>query len=136
VFERASLPAAYRTGVSGRILDYKFDSAPGDFDVALELPFHQYRGSGMPRVAYPKFFGAQDQLMQLSQGSIAKREREHLRSSDRGVVMVRKVLRQAIQDVQAGKDPRGVVRERPAEEIVTFDLEDHLVPVERAPSPA
>jgi hypothetical protein len=74
--------------------------------------------------------------MQLSQGPIAQREREHLRSSDRGVVMVRRLLRQAIQDVQAGKDPRGLIRGKAAEEVVAFDLEDHLVPVEPAPSAA
>ena len=125
----------YQPGVDGRKLDYKFESSPADFDVTLEVPFHQYRGAGTPRVAYPKFFGAQDQLMQLSQGPIAKREREHLRSSDRGVVMVRKLLRQAIEDVKAGKDPRGVIRGRP-EQVINFDLEDHLVPVEPERAPA
>ncbi len=125
----------FQPSVNGRKLDYKFESSPGDFDISLEVPFHQYVGGGQSRVAYPKFFGAQDQLMQLSQGPIAKREREHLRSSDRGVVMVRKLLRQAIQDVQAGKDPRGVLRSR-SDEVITFDLADHLVPVEPAASPA
>ena len=125
----------FQASVNGRKLDYKFESSPADFDVTLEVPFHQYRGAGQPRLAYPKFFGAQDQLMQLSQGPIAKREREHLRSSDRGVLMVRKLLSQAIRDVQAGKDPRGLLRGRP-DEVVTFDLADHLVPVEPAASPA
>jgi 5,5'-dehydrodivanillate O-demethylase len=125
----------FQPGVSGRKLDYKFESSPADFDVSLEVPFHQYRDGGQSRLAYPKFFGAQDQLMQLSQGPIAKREREHLRSSDRGVVMVRKLMRQAIQDVQAGKDPRGLLRDRP-DEVITLDLADHIVPVEPATSPA
>ena len=125
----------FQPSANGRKLDYKFESSPADFDVALEVPFHQYRDGGRPRLAYPKFFGAQDQLMQLSQGPIAKREREHLRSSDRGVVMVRKLLRQAIQDMQAGKDPRGVLRDKP-DQVIVFDLADHLVPVERAASPA
>lgn len=126
----------FQPGLRERKLAYKFESTPEDFDVSLDQPFHQYRAPATPRVVYPKFFGAQDQLIQLSQGPIAQREREHLRSSDRGVVMVRKILRQAIQDVQNGKDPRGLIRGRPAEEIVSFDLEDHLVPVEPAPSPA
>jgi 5,5'-dehydrodivanillate O-demethylase len=125
----------FQANVNGRKLDYKFESSPADFDVTLEVPFHQYRGGGQPRLAYPKFFGAQDQLMQLSQGPIAKREREHLRSSDRGVLMVRKLLSEAIRDVQAGKDPRGLLRGRP-DQVVTFDLADHLVPVEPAASPA
>jgi 5,5'-dehydrodivanillate O-demethylase len=124
----------FQPGVGGRNLDYKFDSSPRDFDIQLEMPFQQY--CGLPRIAYPKFFGAQDQLIQLSQGPIAKREQEHLRSSDRGVVMARKLLRQGILDVQAGKDPRGLLRDRSADEVITFDLQDHLVPVERATSPA
>jgi hypothetical protein len=70
--------------------------------------------------------------MQLSQGPIAPREYEHLRSSDRGVMMVRKLLREGIRDVQEGRDPRGIVRDRPADEIVSYDLEDHLVPAEAA----
>jgi hypothetical protein len=73
--------------------------------------------------------------MQLSQGPIAKREREHLRSSDRGVVMVRKLLRQAIEDVKAGRDPRGVIRGAP-DQVIHFDLADHLVPVEPEGTPA
>jgi 5,5'-dehydrodivanillate O-demethylase len=119
----------YQAGVDGRKLDYKFESSPADFEIPLEVPFQQYRGAA--RVAYPKFFGAQDQLMQLSQGPVAKREREHLRSSDRGVVMVRKLLRQGIEDVKAGRDPRGVIRAR-AEQVIKLDLADHLVPVEEA----
>jgi len=119
----------YQAGVDGRKLDYKFESSPADFEISLEVPFQQYRGAA--RVAYPKFFGAQDQLMQLSQGPVAKREREHLRSSDRGVVMVRKLLRQGIEDVKAGRDPRGIMRARP-EQVIKLDLADHLVPVEEA----
>jgi 5,5'-dehydrodivanillate O-demethylase oxygenase subunit len=119
----------YQAGVDGRKLDYKFESSPADFEIPLEVPFQQYRGAA--RVAYPKFFGAQDQLMQLSQGPVAKREREHLRSSDRGVVMVRKLLRQGIEDVKSGRDPRGIIRARP-EQVIKLDLADHLVPVEEA----
>ena len=119
----------FQPGLAGRKLDYKFESKPEDFNVMLDVPFQQYRNPGQPCAQYPKFFGAQDQLMQLSQGPIARREKEHLRSSDRGVVMVRKILRDAIYDVQNGKDPRGVLRDRPVNDIVTFDLEDHLVPI-------
>src|SRR5262245_21605007 len=121
----------FQPGTQERKLDYKFDSNPADFEVELERPFQQYRVPAVPRVEYPKFFGAQDQLMQLSQGAIAKREREHLRTSDRGVVMVRKLLREGIAAVQAGKDPRGVIRSD-KDEILTLDLEDHLIRSEAA----
>lgn len=122
----------FQPGLGERKLDYKFESSPADFEVSLEQPFQQYRVPHAPKIGYPKFFGAQDQLIQLSQGAIAPREHEHLRSSDRGVVLVRKILRQAIQDVQNGKDPRGLIRGKSGDEIVSYDLEDHLVPAETA----
>jgi 5,5'-dehydrodivanillate O-demethylase len=124
----------FQPGVDGRNLNYKFESSPQDFDIELEVPFQQYRARA--RVEYPKFFGAQDQLMQLSQGPIAARERENLRSSDRGVVMVRKLLRQGIQDVQSGKDPRGLLRGQPGDNVIKFDLADHLIPGEPTSIPA
>jgi 5,5'-dehydrodivanillate O-demethylase oxygenase subunit len=53
----------------------------------------------------------QDDVACDSQGPIANRTREHLGVCDRGVVLLRKMLRQAIEDVQAGRDPRGVMRD-------------------------
>ena len=121
----------FQPGNRERLLDYKFESDPADFEVELERPFQQYRVPAVPRLEYPTFFGAQDQLMQLSQGAIANRTREHLRSSDRGVLMVRKLLREGIAAVQAGKDPRGVLRGA-GDDVIALDLEDHLIRVEAA----
>jgi 5,5'-dehydrodivanillate O-demethylase len=117
----------FQPGLEERTLDYRFESTPADFEIELEQPFQQYRVPAVPRVRYPAFFGAQDQLMQLSQGPIAPRERENLRSSDKGVYMARKLLKQGILDVQQGRDPRGVLRGAAGEGVLTFDLEDHLV---------
>ncbi len=114
---------------NGKALDFKFESSPADFDIHPEQPFQQYRVPKAERVAYPKFFGAQDQLMQLSQGPIAPREHEHLRWSDRGVMAVRKALRQAIEDVKNGKDPKGVLRGETADKVIPIDVADHLEPV-------
>jgi 5,5'-dehydrodivanillate O-demethylase len=121
----------FQPGSRERLLDYKFESDPADFEVELERPFQQYRVPAVPRLEYPAFFGAQDQLMQLSQGPIADRTREHLRSSDRGVLMVRKLLREGIAAVQAGKDPRGVLRGS-GDDVISLDLEDHLIRSEAA----
>jgi 5,5'-dehydrodivanillate O-demethylase len=123
----------FQPGQGDRTLDFKFESTPADFDIALEQPFQQYRVPAAGRVVYPKFFGAQDQLMQLSQGPIAPREHEHLRSSDRGVIAVRKALRQAIEEVQNGRDPRGVLRGEAGDKVIPIDLADHLEPAETAP---
>lgn len=48
---------------------------------------------------------------QVSQGPIAVHAREHLASSDRGVVMFRRMLREGIRTVEEGGDPKGVARD-------------------------
>lgn len=64
----------------------------------------------------------QDRAAQESQGLIADRSREFLASSDRGVVLFRRMLAKAITDVERGKDPRGVLREDQTS-LLTFDTQ-------------
>lgn len=45
---------------------------------------------------------------QMSQGEITLHEEEHLATSDRGIVMLRRMLRDQIKAVQEGRDPVGV----------------------------
>ena len=54
----------------------------------------------------------QDDAACDSQGPIANRAREHLGQCDKGVIMMRKMIKDAIADVQAGKDPKGVLRDQ------------------------
>ncbi len=54
----------------------------------------------------------QDRVAQESQGLIADRTTEHLASSDRGIIMMRKMVRDSIDAVRQGKDPIGVIRDR------------------------
>jgi len=49
-------------------------------------------------------------VLQESQGEIPDRRLEHLASSDRGVIMLRRIWHKAMADVAAGKDPKGVSR--------------------------
>ena len=44
------------------------------------------------------------------QGPIAVHGLEHLVTSDKGVIMFRRILRQAIQVVNEGRDPKGILR--------------------------
>ncbi|HXS40759.1 MAG TPA: Rieske 2Fe-2S domain-containing protein [Stellaceae bacterium] len=53
----------------------------------------------------------QDDAACDSQGAIADRSREHLGQCDKGVVILRRMVKEAIEAVQAGKDPRGVFRD-------------------------
>ncbi len=54
---------------------------------------------------------AQDHMAWETQGPVADRTREHLGASDRGIVLLRRLLREQIERVQRGEDPWGVVRE-------------------------
>jgi hypothetical protein len=52
----------------------------------------------------------EDLVLQESQGEIPERRLEHLASSDRGVIMMRRIWHKAMEDVANGKDPKGVDR--------------------------
>jgi hypothetical protein len=45
------------------------------------------------------------------QGPIALHGLEHLVTSDKGVMMFRRILRQAIQTARADSDPKGIIRD-------------------------
>jgi phenylpropionate dioxygenase-like ring-hydroxylating dioxygenase large terminal subunit len=61
-----------------------------------------------------------------SQGGIARHSLEHLGTLDQGVVMFRKLLREGIRDVQAGKDPHGLTR---TGEVMATYASDRVVPM-------
>ncbi len=52
-----------------------------------------------------------DREAQVSQRPIAVHELERLGTTDRGVILFRKLLRRAIEDVKAGRDPQCVFRD-------------------------
>jgi hypothetical protein len=54
----------------------------------------------------------EDLVLQEAQGEIPERRLEHLASSDRGVIMMRRIWHKAMEDVADGKDPKGVDRGR------------------------
>jgi nitrite reductase/ring-hydroxylating ferredoxin subunit len=52
-----------------------------------------------------------DKEAQEGQGEIANHGLEHLATSDRGVIMCRRILRDALRAIADGKDPKGIVRD-------------------------
>ncbi|MBL8289969.1 MAG: aromatic ring-hydroxylating dioxygenase subunit alpha [Rubrivivax sp.] len=52
-----------------------------------------------------------DYEAQVSQGAIAAHSAEHLRTSDRGIALLRRLLRRQLEVVAAGGDPVGVERD-------------------------
>jgi phenylpropionate dioxygenase-like ring-hydroxylating dioxygenase large terminal subunit len=62
----------------------------------------------------------EDIVTQSTQGLLGERH-EHLASSDRGVIMLRKLLQEAIKMVSAGGRPKGIVPSEKADDIVRLD---------------
>jgi 5,5'-dehydrodivanillate O-demethylase len=62
---------------------------------------------------------AQDHMAWETQGPIADRTQEHLGASDRGIVLLRRLLKEQIERVQQGLDPLGVIRDPDHAEIDT-----------------
>ncbi len=62
--------------------------------------------------------GDQDRCAQESQGPIFDRTTEHLGVSDKGVILLRILYKEAIEAVQKGLDPLGVTRDPAKNEMI------------------
>jgi hypothetical protein len=70
-------------------------------------------------------FGVHDAYATESQGSIQDRTNEHLGKTDLAIAAARRLIFRAIADVQAGKDPLGVVRKHEDnnfKDMISFDV--------------
>lgn len=67
-----------------------------------------------------------DYEAQVSQGPIAWHSEEHLATSDRGIVMLRRFLQRQLDTVAAGEDPAGVTQD-PQAAPVHFDAGNYLI---------
>jgi len=56
---------------------------------------------------------------QSSQRTIAVHDLEHLAATDRGVIMLRKIVRDGVRAVESGETPRGVVM-KPGDTVTTY----------------
>jgi 5,5'-dehydrodivanillate O-demethylase len=85
---------------------------PGDPPVEYIAPFKEPLDGLHPYARFDqRSVLAQDHMAWETQGPIADRTVEHLASSDRGVVMLRRLVREQIERVQQGLDPLGVQRD-------------------------
>jgi 5,5'-dehydrodivanillate O-demethylase oxygenase subunit len=69
---------------------------------------------------------AQDRLAWETQGPILERRKEHLGTSDRGVILFRQMLKEQIELVQKGKDPMNVLRQ--PRDIIELPLDQYVKP--------
>jgi 5,5'-dehydrodivanillate O-demethylase len=66
---------------------------------------------------------AQDIMAWTTQGPIADRTQETLGSSDRGVTLLRRMLRRELKKVEDGQDPLGVVRDPERNRVIDLHIE-------------
>lgn len=69
----------------------------------------------------------QDRMAMEQQGVIADRTKEHLVASDVGIVRMRRMLRGAVEAIERGEDPIGIIRD-PAKQNIKFKMKiDNVV---------
>ncbi|HEY3117313.1 MAG TPA: aromatic ring-hydroxylating dioxygenase subunit alpha [Chloroflexota bacterium] len=67
-----------------------------------------------------KSFPSQDSMAWETQGPIRDRSLEHLGMSDKGVAMLRELLKEQIDKVKRGEEPMGVLRDPEEYDIISF----------------
>ncbi len=84
-----------------------YSVTPGSGTVTYqELPYQDEKGSLLDAT-----ITQQDFIAWIGQGAIAPRDLELAGRSDRGILLYRQMLREAIDTVARGEDPIGVVRD-------------------------
>jgi 5,5'-dehydrodivanillate O-demethylase oxygenase subunit len=66
---------------------------------------------------------AQDIMAWVTQGPIADRTTESLGTTDRGVILLRNMLRRELQNVAEGRDPMGVIRDPEKNRVIEIATE-------------
>ena len=114
------------------VYQVRFDPTPDGSLVDEEPVVQQVESHKQPADASHPFahykmqeIDQQDYMAWETQGPVAHREREHLSWSDRGVVLLRRLVREQIERVQAGLEPMGVVQD-PAHGVIDTGLEETL----------
>jgi 5,5'-dehydrodivanillate O-demethylase len=119
----------------GRPSPFNYEADPSLYEIEPPRPYQQYicpGKSAQPRYAEGGAQGAtvilrQDTLIQSSQGALQPREREHLGASDKGVAMLRAVVKECIDAVANGLDPIGVVRDPKENTRIVIESVDLII---------
>ncbi len=69
----------------------------------------------------------QDRAAQESQGVIFDRTTEHLVSTDKGVILLRKIYKDGIEAIKQGRDPLGIVRDPAKNELIRLEPREELL---------
>ena len=69
-------------------------------------------------------FGSQDGMAWETQGPICDRSLENLGTSDRGLVLYRRMLKEQILAVQQGQEPLGIIRDPKKNEMIVIQVSE------------
>ena len=72
-------------------------------------------------------FNSQDRMAWETQGAIVDRTQEHLGATDKGILMLRKLLDEQIAIVEAGGEPMAVLRDPAKNKIISFSHTDNRI---------
>lgn len=106
-------------------IDYYTGPDPNFFNKVMERrygPVNKESAKEYDRRKYKSIRGSiviEDIATQGTQGILDERE-EHLGISDRGVIMLRKMVREAIETVMKGGKPKGVLGKKQADRVIDF----------------
>jgi len=106
-------------------IDFYTGPDPNFFDKVMERRYgssQKEEPRPYDRRKYKSFRGSivmEDTVTQSTQGLLGERE-EHLATSDRGVIMLRKMMREAIETAMKGRRPKGVLTKGQADRIIDF----------------
>ena len=67
-------------------------------------------------------FASHDGMAWETQGAITDRAREHLGTSDAGIALFRRLLREQIKEVQEGREPKGVIRDPKVNDYIHIEV--------------
>jgi 5,5'-dehydrodivanillate O-demethylase oxygenase subunit len=100
-------------------------------------PPHEYRPlKDAEGNFYMDLVSGQDSMAWETQGPITDRTQEHLGVGDRGIVLLRKLLKEQIDIVRKGGDPMGTIRDPEKNKMIAFDVVNETIGLFRASAQA
>ncbi len=104
------------------------DRSPADQDP----PFEHCALKGADGRFNMTMVSAQDAMAWETQGGVTDRTQENLGSSDQGVILLRKLLKEQIDVVAGGGEPLGVVRDPEKNKLIEFDVVNERIGLYRS----
>jgi 5,5'-dehydrodivanillate O-demethylase len=87
-----------------------------------QVPFRYSQLKKGPREYDMRMVSAQDSMAWETQGTITDRTQERLGVGDEGIILLRKLLKEQIENVQNGVEPMGMIRDPGKNQIIELNV--------------